>query len=167
VVSIIELVRIPEDREPVLIGKNGSVKKKMEAMTRTEIEVSEGVKITGDDPLLVLKARDMVTAIGRGFSPGEAERLAEDECEFHVVSLQGETLKKRTRMLGRVIGNAGRTKKIIERETGACVAVKGKTVSVIGTPEELAPAEEALGELLGGKTHAHAYSMMRRRITKS
>ncbi len=164
---MIELVRIPEDREPALIGKKGSVKKKIEEMTDTEIEVSDGVKITGEEPLKVLKARDMVMAIGRGFSSKEMERLDEENCELHVISLQGETIKKRTRMLGRVIGNDGRSKKIIERETGASIAVRGKTVSVIGTPSEIGPAEEALGELLGGKTHAHAYSMMRRRLSKS
>jgi ribosomal RNA assembly protein len=167
VFSVIEIVKIPEDREAVLIGKGGSVKKKIEQSTGTEIEVSDIVKITGEDPLLVLKAKDVITAIGRGFSPKEAERLIGDDCELHVISLQGETLKKRTRLLGRVIGNDGRAKKIIENETGAAIAVKGKTVSVIGKPAELGPAEEALWELLGGKTHAHAYNMMRRRMTKS
>jgi len=164
---VLVIVRIPEDREPVLIGKAGSVKRGIEHSTGTDIEVSDVVKITGEDPLNVLKARDIVTAIGRGFSPKEAERLIEDECELHVISLQGETYKKRTRLMGRVIGNDGRAKKIIEKETGASIAVRGKTVSVIGTPGELGPAEEALGELLGGKTHAHAYNMMRRRMTKS
>lgn len=164
---MIEVIRIPEDRTPVLIGKNGSVKKKIEKATHTEIEVSHTVKITGEDPLGLLKAKDMVTAIGRGFSPKETERLKEDDCELHVISLQGDSFKKRVRMLGRVIGNDGRTRKIIENETGASITVKGKTVSIIGTPDEMRPAEEALGELLGGKTHAHAYSMMRRRKSRS
>ncbi len=164
---MIEVIRIPEERIPILIGRSGSVKKRIEKSTHTEIEVSDTVKITGDDPIGLLNAKDMVTAIGRGFSPNEVRRLAEDDCELHVISLHGESLKKRIRMLGRVIGNDGRTKKIIENETGASIAVKGKTLSVIGKPEEMKPAEEALGELLDGKTHAHAYSMMRRRKSGS
>ncbi len=164
---MLEVVRIPEDRIPVIIGKNGCVKRRIEKLTETEIEVSDVVKITGEDPINLLKAKDMSTAIGRGFSQKEIERLADDDCELHVISLQGESLKKRTRMIGRIIGNDGRTKKIIEKETGVSIAIKGKTVSVIGTREEIAPAEEALAELLGGKTHGHAYGMMRKRISKS
>ncbi|UCD02999.1 MAG: RNA-processing protein [Candidatus Aenigmatarchaeota archaeon] len=157
---MIEELRIPEDRLPVLIGKKGRTKKAIEELTETSIEVSDWVKITGEDPLKLVKARDMVKAIGRGFSPEEAERLIEHDCNLHVISLNGETYKKRTRLLGRVIGNKGRSKRIIENETGASIAIKGKTVSIIGTPGETAPAEEALLDLLAGKTHAYAYKDM-------
>jgi ribosomal RNA assembly protein len=157
-----EVVRIPEERIPVLIGRNGSVKGWIEKATKTRVEVSDIVEIEGEDPLLLMKARDIVRAIGRGFSPAHAKRLLEEDCELHVLSLQGETPKKRQRILGRIIGNSGRAKKRIESETGAVICIMGKTISLIGTPEELGPAEEALGELLCGKTHAYAYSVMRR-----
>ncbi len=164
---MIEEAKIPEDRLPVLIGKKGRAKKHIEELTDTHLEVSDWVKITGEDPLKLMKARDMVVAIGRGFTPEEAERLAEDDCSLHIISLAGETFKKRTRLLGRVIGNRGRSKHIIENETGASVAIKGKTVAVIGTPEETAPAEEALQDLLAGRTHGHAYKVMNMRKKKT
>jgi ribosomal RNA assembly protein len=160
---MIEIARIPDERIAVLIGKNGSVKKSIERATGTQIEITDIVRIEGGDPIRTLKARDMVLAIGRGFPPGTAKRIADEDCEFHVISLQGETQKTRQRLLGRVIGNNGRAKKRIENETGASICIKGKTVSLIGTPEELEPAEDALRELLAGKTHAHAYSVMNRR----
>lgn len=164
---MIEEVKIPEDRIPVLIGKKGRTKKNIEQLTDTQIDVSDWVKITGDDPLKLMKAKDIVRAIGRGFTPEEAGRLGEEGCHLHVISLEGESSKKRTRLLGRVIGNRGRTKQIIENETGAALAIKGKTVALIGTAEQTAPAEEALQDLLSGRTHGYAYKSMNRRKNRN
>jgi ribosomal RNA assembly protein len=160
---MIEIVRIPDERKPILIGQRGKTKKGIEKCTGTSIEVSDDVTISGEDPLLVLKARDMVLAIGRGFSPKEARRLLDDGCELHVISLEGETLKKRRRLLGRVIGKQGKAKKRIEADTGASISIQGKTLALLGTHEEIGPAEDAIEELLAGKTHAYAYRRMYRK----
>jgi ribosomal RNA assembly protein len=164
---VIEELRIPEDRIPVLIGKDGSVKSMIEELTGTRITITDWVKISGDDSLKLLKAKEMVKAIGRGFTPEEAERLIDDDHTLRVISLTGETYKKRSRLLGRVIGNKGRSKNIIEKETGAAIAIKGKTVAIIGTSDQVSPAEEAIQELLCGKTHGHAYKSMNKGIVKA
>ncbi|GAF95867.1 unnamed protein product, partial [marine sediment metagenome] len=49
------------------------------------------------------------------------------------------------------------------KETGASICIQGKTLSLIGTPDELGPAEEAVEELLAGKMHSYAYRMMDRK----
>ncbi len=157
---MIEIVRVPDERKSVLIGKDGRVRGMIEKGTGTKILVSDAVEISGDDSLNLLKAKDIVTAIGRGFSPGKARRLLEEGCELRVISLDGESLKKRKRLFGRVIGKAGRCREKIERETGASVCIYGKTLSLIGTPDELGPAEDAIEELLSGKTHSWAYRKM-------
>jgi ribosomal RNA assembly protein len=157
---MIEIVRIPEERKPVLIGKDGKVRKRLEKSTGTKIEVNDAVEISGDDPIMVLKAKEMVTAIARGFSPAHARRLLGDDCALHVVSLEGETMKKRKRLFGRVIGKGGKCREKIEEETGALIRIYGKTLSLLGTQEEIGPAEEAVKELLTGKTHAWAYRKM-------
>ncbi len=160
---MIEIVRIPEERKPVLIGKDGHVRQWIEKGTGTMIDVSDAVEISGDDPLDVMKARDIVTAIGRGFSPRKARRLLKEGCELHVISLEGESLKKRLRLFGRVIGRAGMSREKIETETGASICVFGKTLSLIGMPDEIGPAEDAVEELLAGKKHAWAYRKMQRK----
>ena len=160
---MIEIVRIPADRKAAFIGKGGRVKARIEKATQTDIEVSEDVRIMGDDPILFLKAKDIVIAIGRGFSPKQAERLLDEDCYLHVISLDGKCPKKRERLLGRVIGREGRSKETIEEETGASICIRGKTLALIGTPEELEPAEEAIDKLLAGKTHAYAYQRMFKR----
>ncbi|EQD46695.1 RNA-processing protein, partial [mine drainage metagenome] len=72
--------RIPEDRVGVLIGPGGRTRRELAAATRTvvDVESAEGeVRIQGpdDDPIPALQARDIVLAIGRGFSPTRAFRL--------------------------------------------------------------------------------------------
>lgn len=158
---MIEIVRIPEERKSVLIGKDGHVRQWIEEGTGTGIGVSDIVEITGNDPLGVMKAKDIVTAIGRGFSPRAARRLLVEGCELHVISLEGESLKKRKRLFGRVIGRAGGSREKIESETGASICVFGKTLSIIGMPGEIGPAEDAVEQLLAGKKHQWAYRKMR------
>ena len=157
---MIEIARIPEERKPVLIGTDGQTRERIEKRTGTKIEVGDEVKITGDDPIKVMLAKEVVTAIGRGFSPGKANRLLDEECELRVIALEGETLKKRKRLFGRVIGKDGRTRERVETVTGASISVFGKTISIIGTPDEAGPAEDAVQELLAGKTHSYAYKKM-------
>lgn len=77
-----EYVKIPKDRIAVLIGKKGQTKKEIEKRTKTKITIDSEtgeVWITStketEDPLAVWKARDIVLAIGRGFSPERAFRL--------------------------------------------------------------------------------------------
>jgi ribosomal RNA assembly protein len=157
---MIEIVRIPEDRKSALIGRKGCVKERIQKSTNTKIEVTDVIEISGDDPILVIKARDIVTAIGRGFPPDEASRLLGDECLLHVISLEGESEKKRQRLFARVIGREGKVRKRIEEQTGASICIRGKTLSLIGKHEEIAPAEEAIEMLLAGKTHAYAFRRM-------
>jgi ribosomal RNA assembly protein len=163
---MMDIARIPEDRLPALIGKGGRTKAAIENWTQTRIEAGDPVRIDGEDPFMVLKAKDMVSAIGRGFALRQVKRLLEEECEFRMVSLDGESPHKRQRLIGRVIGNEGRVRRRIEEETGALMCVRGKTISLIGKPAELAPAQDALSEILAGKTHAWAYTVMRRRKEK-
>ena len=164
---MIEIARIPDERKSVLIGKGGKVREMIERCTGTVIEVGDDVKVSGKDSLQVMLAKDMITAIGRGFTPGKANKLMVEGSELRVISFDGETLKKRKRLFGRVIGKDGRTRERIEASTGAAISIYGKTISFIGTPSEVGPAEDAVQELLLGKRHSYAYIRMLAKKSKS
>jgi len=74
-------IRIPMERVGVLIGKNGSVRAEIERISKTKITIDSttGDVIVDDsgitDPEMSLKTRDVIRAIGRGFSPQKAFRL--------------------------------------------------------------------------------------------
>ena len=87
-----EHIKIPVDRIAVIIGKDGEVKKKIETLTQSSIEIdsTEGIvhimnTPETDNPLSVWKARDIIQAIGRGFSPERALRLADEEMFLEVI----------------------------------------------------------------------------------
>ena len=80
-----ETIKVPEDRIGVIVGRNGKVRKRVEQLANVKIEVNpEGiVTITApestEDPILVWKARDIVRAMARGFSPKNALTLIDDD----------------------------------------------------------------------------------------
>lgn len=153
---MIELVRIPEQRKGALIGKNGSVKKELEKKTHTSLTVGDDVEIDGE-ALDVLKAKEIVKAIGRGFAPDKALKLLHDDFRLDVISLGDESEKQMKRTIARIIGRDGKSRHTIETLTKTDICVYGKTISVIGRWDEVERANEAIGLLIKGKTHAYVY----------
>ncbi|AHF80057.1 KH domain-containing protein [Thermococcus paralvinellae] len=169
-----EFVRIPKERIGVLIGKKGSTKKKIEEITKTRIEVdSETGEVfissteKTDDPLAVWKARDVVMAIGRGFSPERAFRLFNEGEVLEIINLSdiiiGNEKNALPRIRGRIIGRKGRTREIIEEMSGASVSVYGKTVAIIGNPIQVEIAKTAIEKLAKGSPHGTVYKYLERR----
>ncbi|NJE07528.1 RNA-processing protein [Thermococcus sp. M39] len=169
-----EFVRIPKERIGVLIGKKGSTKRKIEEITKTRIEVdSETGEVfissteKTDDPLAVWKARDVVMAIGRGFSPERAFRLFNDGEVLEIINLSdiiiGNEKNALPRIRGRIIGRKGRTREIIEEMSGADISVYGKTVAIIGNPIQVEIAKTAIEKLAKGSPHGTVYKYLERR----
>jgi len=169
-----EFVRIPKERIGVVIGRKGETKRKIEEATKTKIEVDSKtgeVFITStektDDPLAVWKARDIVLAIGRGFSPERAFRLLNEGEVLEVVDLTdvvvGNEKNALPRVRGRIIGRKGRTREIIEEMSGADISVYGKTVAIIGNPIQVQIAKTAIEKLAKGSPHGTVYKYLERR----
>ena len=69
----------------------------------------------------------------------------------------GHSRKRLERMRGRVIGRNGKTRRIIEEQSGAQMAVQGHTVALLGSLAAVEAAKVALGMLLGGAEHGSVY----------
>jgi len=70
--ELLHELKIPKERVAVLIGKSGETKKEIEKATKTHIEVDskEGdIFIKANDGLAIYTAKEVITAIGRGFNP--------------------------------------------------------------------------------------------------
>ncbi|NHJ12114.1 MAG: RNA-processing protein [Candidatus Thorarchaeota archaeon] len=166
-----ETLRVPVDRVGVIVGRNGKVKRRVEQLTNTKIEVnSEGlVTITGsdniEDPVLAWKAKDIVRAMGRGFSPKNALGLIDEDARLIVISLRefvGTSASQLKRVAGRIIGESGRTRRAIEQITETKIAIYGRTVSIIGFDPGLDYAQRAVNMLIGGAPHSAVYSQLER-----
>ena len=167
-------VRIPKERVGVLVGPDGKVKQSIEEKFMVTLEIeseSGGVTIVlsekASDPSLLFKAKDTVTAIGRGFSPEHAFRLLRNEDEiFDFIDLRlvfGRSESDIRRVKGRVIGANGKTRKLIEELTGASVVVYGHTIGFIGTFERVDVARNAVQMLIDGSQHHTVYKYLQRK----
>jgi ribosomal RNA assembly protein len=169
-------VRIPKERVGILIGPEGRVKQHIEEKLQVKLEVnSEGsVTITlsekASDPSLLLKAKDVVTAIGRGFSPEVAFRLIRNEDEiFDMIDLRlifGRSESDIKRIKGRIIGADGKTRRLIEELTEADVVVYGHTVGLIGSFEQVDAAHNAAQMIIEGCQHHTVYNYLQKKRTE-
>ena len=89
-----DYLKIPQNRVGALIGTNGDVKKSIEKLTGTIIDIDSDdgtVYITPredmEDPLGVWNANHIVKAIARGFNPDVAMKLIHDDIYLEVMKL--------------------------------------------------------------------------------
>jgi len=166
--------RIPKDRIGALIGPEGKVKQVLEKRLRVSLTIdSETGDVTimlapeAEDPSLLFRAQEVITAVGRGFSPDRAFRLVDDEeAILEVIDLRemfGTSQSELQRVKGRIIGQEGKTRRIIEELTEADVSVHGHTVAIIANMDQMEIAREAVKMLLRGSQHSTVYRYLHRK----
>ena len=82
-------LKIPKERVAVLIGQKGVTKRIVERETSTKLDIDseEGdVVVSGSDALKLFVAREVVTAIGRGFNPDIALKLLKVDYVFELIN---------------------------------------------------------------------------------
>ncbi|WP_265109241.1 KH domain-containing protein [Halosolutus halophilus] len=160
-------VKIPQDRIGVLIGEGGETMREIESAAEVRLDIdsengSVAVETVGD-PVRALKGPEIVRAIGRGFAPEEALRLLEDDMMlFDVVDIDAASRNKNDmkRQKGRLIGEGGRTRELMEELSGASVVIYGSTLGIIGTPPQVDAVRSAAEMLLDGAPHGAVYSFL-------
>ena len=172
-------VRIPPERLGVVIGEGGSVKKEIERLTGTKITIdttNSGAIIEQSEdkpnPMGLLKAQDIIRAIAVGFSPEKAMRLADENQVLVVIDLKDivSSPNHLERIKGRIIGEKGKTRKIIEETTGCYINIGETEIGIIGSYEEAEAARQAISMLIEGKPHSIVYKFLEkeaRRLKKS
>ncbi|MCD4759651.1 KH domain-containing protein [archaeon] len=165
-----EDIKIPKERIAVLIGEKGSTKRKIQTKTKTKINVSseEGdVQIQGEDSLKVIKTKDIVKAIGRGFNPEVALKLMNEEFVLDLINIHdfsGKSKKAEERLKARVIGTDGKAKRMLEKMTNTEIQVYGKTVAIIGKQEDVYLARRGTEIILNGAPHNNAYHWIQKQL---
>ena len=169
------LVRIPVERIAVLIGPKGSTKNKIEDLTDTKLIIDSH---SGDviiiieeeeleDPISLWKARDMVKAIGRGFSPQKAYDINKPSYGFDLLQLRdfvGTSTNALREVKSRLIGKNGRTRNIIEQTSSSYISVFGNTVGIISEQRILKIVREGIIKLINGSKQSTVYKFLEERI---
>jgi ribosomal RNA assembly protein len=176
--------KIPLDRIGVLIGREGSTKKEIEEKTKTilTIDTQTGAVIIepaspNTSALDLIKAQNIVRAIGYGFSPERAFRLLEEDQILEVIDVRqyvGDKPNHIKRVLGRIIGEEGKARRVLEELTGTYISVYEHYVAIIGDYETANIAKRAIEMLIEGRMHSTVYryvdremfTLRRRRMTE-
>jgi ribosomal RNA assembly protein len=163
-------VKIPLNRIGVLVGSDGTVKREIEERFGVVIDINSqagDVEVTmasnESDPSGLFRVRDIVLAIGRGFSSDNAFKLFDEEMNFGILDLRdylGKSQADIQRIKGRIIGKNGKTRKIIEEYSEASISVYGHTVSIIGEMESFEIAKAAIELLIRGSLHKSVYKFL-------
>lgn len=161
-------LKIPKERVAVLIGVNGRIKRDIEEKTNTKIDVDSeagDVFIHGNDGLDILNAKEVVQAIARGFNPKIAITLIKGDYVLEMINIKDFAKNKDNvqRLKGRVIGENGKARRTIEELSETNISVYGKTVTIIGEPEDVANCKQAIVTLLRGSPHPSVYSWLEKK----
>jgi len=168
--------RIPNDRIGVIIGPKGKTKKRIESTLQVDLIIDSesgnieiNLKPEQSDVSVLLLARNLIKAIGRGFSPKNAFTLINEDYDLIIIDLEdyvGRNKNAQNRIKGRIIGKDGKSRSMIEELTDSIVCVYGGTVSIIGPFEMLPIAKEAVEMLINGSFHKtvwnHLYAYRRK-----
>jgi len=158
---MIEHVSIPEERITLLKRVKGC-EEKLKEFLDIEVHVGEDVIISGE-ALQVIRGEEIIKAFGRGFDFEDSLDLLDEEYLLEVINVSEFTGKSKNRQVtlrGRVIGEGGRTKKTIEKYADVKIAIYGKTVSVIGKPQNIKTARDAIEMILSGSKHNSVYRFL-------
>jgi ribosomal RNA assembly protein len=169
-------IRIPGDRIGALIGPSGRTKKRIEATLQIDLTIDGDsgnveIKVKPDQPdvSVIFIAKNMVQAIGRGFSPKNAFTLVNEDNDLVILDLEdyvGNNKNSQNRVKGRIIGKEGKSRAMIEELTECLVSIYGGTVGIIGPYEMLPVAKEAVEMLINGSFHKtvwnHLYAYRRK-----
>ncbi len=171
-----QIVKMPQDRIGVLVGKGGEVKSRVEEQCLVtisvdsetgDVHVASAGDVSNTEPF---KAVNIITAIARGFSPQRAFRLLEEDTILEVIDLReyvGKSRRALTRIRGRIIGFNGKSRRLIEELTGAGVSIYGHTAAIIGTAGETRAAADAVKKLASGSAHRSVYKNLQKVRTQA
>ncbi|MDV0443116.1 KH domain-containing protein [Methanorbis rubei] len=163
-------LKIPNDRIGAIIGKHGETRKTLEKMLNVTLEVDskDGIVVieNEEDALAEIRSMEVIKAIGRGFSPERARKLLEDDdmiLDLIDISDDADTPQKLARVRGRIIGRDGKAREQIENMTGTFVSVYGKTIGIIGMPDQVNDAHTAVLMLISGSDHNAVFNFLDRK----
>ncbi|MCX8205732.1 MAG: KH domain-containing protein [Candidatus Micrarchaeota archaeon] len=135
------------------------------------------VEFEAEDPYVELKAKDVLQALLLGPADAKFQQetvllLFSEDFVLKIIDLSEHLRTKEglDRILARVIGAGGSTKKVMEQITECSITITGDKIMLIGPVEGVELASEALSQLIAGVPHKKVYRLLeagRRRVKEA
>ncbi len=106
-------------------------------------------------------ARQVVEAINFGFPVEEALSIVEKDFLFEILNIKDYTRRKDLNTVrSRIIGKQGKALVVLSQLTQGFIQVKDNRVGIIGDPEYMKTAQEAIVGIIRGAKHSNIYSYL-------
>jgi len=142
---------------------------------RKNLEKKLGIKIMGsggeitihDSPENEYVAEKVIEALEFGFPFSVALLIKEQDLMFEALNIKDYTRRKDlANVRARIIGKGGKTLKNLQELTKCHFEIKDNQVGIIGEPEYLKNAQDALIFLIRGTKHANVYFFLEKHQVK-
>ena len=121
------------------------------------------IESKNDDAYNEYLAVSVLEALDLGFDLNSALSLKNENYMIEKIPIKNYVRPSRMKsVLGRVIGERGRTKQVISEMTGCAVSIKDYTISIIGDTEDVSLARHAVQSLIRGAPHSNVYAYLER-----
>lgn len=149
-----QIVKIPPKRASYLKENKTNLEERLNIKLVIKEEI---VEIAGGS-LEEYLAKQVITAIAKGFNMETALKLLNQNFALKVIDLK-EFIPEHAvkRQLGRVIGEKGKCKKTLEEEGNVVISIQGHEVSVLGNFEDIEIAVNAIQKLISGAPHTSVF----------
>lgn len=118
----------------------------------------EEIEIDGE-PEDEYLAEQVIDAINIGFPYETAFLIKKEDYFFEILNIKDYTTKKDLKSVrARIIGKGGKTLRVLSDLSGCFFELKDNSVGIIGNPELIRPAQDALINLIRGAKQSNVYT---------
>jgi KH domain-containing protein len=136
-------------------------KKDIEKELEVKILVKKGEVLLEGSPENEFLAEKVIDAIGFGFPLSAAFLIKKEDHMFEILSIKDHTKRKDlVTIRARLIGKKGKTLKTLATLTDCFFELKNNTVGIIGRPESIKNAQDAVIYLIQGSKQANVYKFL-------
>jgi len=142
---------------------------------RKKLEEKLEIKITGEGKEIIINgspeneyiAEKVIEALEFGFPFSVALLIKEEDFMFEVLSIKDYTRRKDLGAVrARIIGKQGKTLRTLLALTKCHFEIKDNQVGIVGEPEYMRNAQEAMISIVRGAKHSNVYSFLEKHQVK-
>ena len=141
-------------------GKIVKNKKKLERVLNVKIDVKRREVVIDGSSLNEFTAEKIIQALDFDF-PLNTALLIREDFYFEIINIKQYTRRHDLeRIKARIIGTKGKTLKTLQDLTKCFFEIKDKEVAIIGDPENIENAQNAIISIIRGTKQSHVYSYL-------
>lgn len=142
---------------------------------KKRLEKALNIKITNRGKEVIISgnpedeyiAEKIIDAINFGFPFSSALLIKSEDCMFEIIPIKDYTNRKDLSVIrARIIGKKGKTLKTLSQLTKCDLELKDNCVGIIGPPECIENAQDAIISIIRGSKQANVYAYLEKHQVK-